>query len=273
MKPSQVFWWGVGASAVAALLFRAREVVRERQVLPEADAGGHEGTPPGDPLIGFQGEPARPFALTQADIIQAVRDGRLEFRWRELPSHPGVSVFEDAGRIDGVRVPVSARTTAAVAEILSSQLGALVSPTTALIEDLVYNSADVVTRPYAYDVANMGRSVPMFNASVDRQIAAQTSGRPGWGFVSSVGKSWVLDNMAISHPGAPVNYGFHWPAGTRTTKDGPWPSVDGRSMVFQQPGTRHNPEHFDYSQTLRLCRLDGVAIPSHEPLRATKLWY
>src|SRR3989304_7351995 len=76
MKPSQVFWWGVGASAVAALLFRAREVVRERQVLPEADAGGHEGTPPGDPLIGFQGEPARPFALTQAALLQAGGDGR-----------------------------------------------------------------------------------------------------------------------------------------------------------------------------------------------------
>lgn len=274
MTPARLFWWGVGISAGAALLWRAREIARDSIAKLPAEPEEGEGKPPADPLVGFGGETLPPFGLSQADIIQAVRDGRLEYRWRELASQPGVWVFEDAGRINGVRVPVSARTTAAIAEILSSQLGAVVSPTTPLIEDLVYNAADVVIKPYAYDVTDSPKSVPAFNQSIERQIARQTSGRPGWGFVSCVGKSWVRSNMALAHPGQAINYGFHWPRGTPSTKDGPWPSVDGQSMVFQQPGSRHNVDHYDYSQTLRLCRLDGgVAIPSHETLRADRLWY
>ncbi|MDD5544397.1 MAG: hypothetical protein PHX83_14605 [Acidobacteriia bacterium] len=211
--------------------------------------------------------------MSQADILQAVRDGKLEFRWTDLPGVPGVQVFEDAGRIDGVRIPVSARTTAAIAELLSSSTGSAVTPTTPLVEDLIYDWADVKVKPLAQDVANMAGSVWAFNASIDRQIAQQTSGRPAWGLVSCVGKSWVLSNMALDHAGYAVNYGFHWPLTTRTTADGPWLSVNGRSKVFQQPSTRHNPDHFDYSQTLRLARLAaGAALPSHEPLKATRLW-
>lgn len=217
--------------------------------------------------------PAGGFMLSQLDIVQAARDGRLEYRWRDLPGAPGVSVFEDAAKLEGLRVPVSARTTKMIAEILASETGENVLPTTPLVEDLIYDSADLRVKPVAFDTADP-RSVAAFNASIEQQIAQQTGGRPGWGLVSCVGKSWVLSNMAIDHPGAAINYGFHWPLATVTGQNGPWPSVDGKSKVFQQPGARHNADHWDYSQTLRLCRLDaGASLPSHEPLRATKLWY
>lgn len=213
------------------------------------------------------------FVLTQADILQAARDGRLDYRWTDLPGAPGVRVSEDAVKLEGIRVPVSARTTQAIAEILSDQEQANIQPTTPLIEDLIYNAADVKVKPVAFDVKDP-RSVAAFNASIDRQIVQQTSGRPAWGLVSSVGKSWVIANQAIDHPGKAVNYGFHWPSSTPTGEQGPWPSVDGRSRVFQQPSTRHNPDHWDYSQTLRLCRLEpGASLPTHEPLRASRLWY
>lgn len=210
--------------------------------------------------------------FTQEAIIQAAREGKLEYHWADLLGYDGVQVFEDAARIDGVRVPVSARTTAAIAEILSSSLGANISPTTPLVEDILYDTADLKVRPIPQKVDDP-RSVFLFSSAIDDQIKQQTSGRPGWGIVSCVGKSWVLSNMALDHPGRAVNYGMHFPLSTPST-NGPWPSVDGKSKVFQQPGTAHNPDHSDYSQTLRLCKLaPGAQLPSHEPLRATKLWY
>ena len=223
-------------------------------------------------------EAPRPFTLSQAEIIQAVRDGRLDYRWVDLPGYPGVEVFEDAAKIDGLRIPVSAETTAAIVELLTSSLGARVSPTTPLVEDVIYDNADIRVKPFAQNVALM-QSVRDFNASIERQIAKATSGRPGWGLVGGVGKSWVLSNLALEHPGRAVNYGFHWPLSTPMGRDqkgreaGPWPSVNGKSKVFQQPSWAHNPSHSDYSQTLRLCRLDaGVALPSLEPLRVERLW-
>ncbi len=52
--------------------------------------------------------------LTQTEVVQAVKDGRAEFAFTELPGAPGVFVTSDAIKIDGVRVPVTAQTTQAV---------------------------------------------------------------------------------------------------------------------------------------------------------------
>lgn len=252
---------GIGAAAVYAM----------RRRTSSSSSSPASGTGSGVLPVGYV--ESAPYTITQQDIIQAAQDGRLEFRWTELPGAPGVYVFEDAAKLGGIRVPVSARTTAAVAKTLGSQTGAIISPTTPLVEDMIYNQADVRVKPVAQDVANLSRSVAGFHASIERQIAQQTSGRPSWGLVSCIGKSWVLSNMALDHAGMAINYGFHWPIATATTDGGPWLSVDGRSKVFQQPGARHNPDHFDYSQTLRLCRLDaGAALPSHEPLKVSTLW-
>lgn len=276
----------VGLGVLSALLLWS--VTRKASAAPQAEPPGP--TPKPEPLSTVP-EPTAPAAsavsppydlaslqqsgapVTQDAIIQAARDGRLEYHWEDLPGYDGVQVFGDAARIDGVRVPVSARTTAAIAAILSDVLGAVVSPTTPLIEDILYNTADVRIRPVPQQV-DSPQAVQLFSRNIDNQISQLTSGRPGWEIVSCVGKSWVLSNLSLEHPGKSINYGLHWPIGTATTNNGPWPSVDGKSKVFQQPSWAHNPDHFDYSQTLRLCKLaPGVQLPSHEPLRATELWY
>lgn len=275
MRPRTLF--PLAALGVAGVAVAAIAAKRSRAFV----AGAHTGTPPIEqPItpIGYFAEP-EPFAMTQEAIIEAVRGGHLEYRWVDLPGAPGVQVFEDAGRIGGVRVPVSAETTAAIVDILTAALGVKVSPTTPLVEDLIYDGADIRVKPYAQNVANTAQAVPAFNASIERQIAKATSGRPGWGLVAGVGKSWVLSNLALEHPGRAINYGFHWPLSTPMGRDskgqetGPWSSVDGKSKVFQQPSWAHNPSHVDYSQTLRLCRLEpGAVLPSHETLRTERLW-
>lgn len=195
---------------------------------------------------------------TQDDIIAAVRAGNYQLTWHELPSHPGVEVSEDALRIDGIRVPVSARTVAAICQILGT------SPTTALLDDIIYDQAVVRVVPPTFNVADP-EAVWRFSRGIDEQIAAQTLDRPG-GLVSCVGKSWVLSNLAAQHPGKAINYGLHSPSA-------PYVSVNGRSKVWQQPSWAHNPDHADYSQVCRLVRLaPGAYLPSPEKLRVSTLW-
>ena len=204
---------------------------------------------------------------TQEEVLQAIRDGRAVFQWRELPQLRGLEVFADALQVDGVRVPVTARTTKAAAELLNA------SPTTALVEDWIFNEADIRTTPQTQDYRTMmtPKAVGKFNAVLDQQIRKRRELSPSpIPIVSDVGKSWIVDNAALRSPGMAVNYGLHLP-------DAPYTSIDGRSKLWQTPGTKHEPDHWDYSQTLRLMRYNGGPVPldrmpAHETLRTDQLW-
>jgi hypothetical protein len=194
--------------------------------------------------------------MTQAEVLDAVRTGNAEYQWTPLPDAPGVEVFRDALKVYGVRVPVTAQTTQAICDFLGCH------PTTPLVEDMMHRAADVLVVPPTEDwrVMQTEAAVRHFSGKIDEQV----SGRMG--LVSCVGKSWVLSNLALEHPGRAVNYGMFRP-------DGPYGSVTGRFRLWQEPSYVHNPEHWDYSQTCRLLRLaPGAAIPSHEPLRVQRLW-
>lgn len=211
----------------------------------------------------FVGDPRtmKPWAMSQVDVLQAVKDGGAEFEFVPLPGAPGVYVTRDAVKIGGVRVPVTARTTQAVADFLG------VSPTTALVEDMIHEAAGArVEPPTAHpDIMLSDDAVRGFSASIDKQVQQAGYGNVS-GIISSVGKSWVLDNAEQNTPGRAVNYGL-------IRADGPYKSVTGKFKLWQQPGWVHNPDHWDYSQTLRLCRTDpGVDLPSTGRLRVTKLW-
>jgi len=196
---------------------------------------------------------------TQAQILEEVGKGNYELRWMELPGYDGVEVSEDALRIEGIRVPVSARTLDSLCVMLEA------SPTTPLIDDLIYENATWRVAPRTFNVADP-EAVWRFNAAIDEQLSAQSLGRLAWGLVSSVGKSWVLSNLALEHPGRAINYGLHSPSA-------PYKSVDGKVKVWQQPSWAHNPDHADYSQVARLCRLQkGASLPSHEKLKNNLLW-
>jgi hypothetical protein len=207
------------------------------------------------------------FVLSQTDILESVFAGMAQFQWVKLKSAPGLLVMDDALKIAGVRVPVSARTVEGIAKLLSAM------PTTALVEDMIWNDADVlVEAPYIDPPSLMmsNRSVLKFNNAIDLAQRSKTYGQ-GALFASS-GKSWVLSNAIDSRPpGTTTNYGFHRfrrPAKNHT-------SVDGKSYVIQTPGTAHNADHWDYSQTCRLCKWeDGrdALPPSIEPLHHSTLF-
>lgn len=252
MKHAGAILFG-GAAGLAGLLF---VVGRRRTSSPVA----------AEPANGFQlvGDVStmKPWALSQVDVVQAVKDGRAEYSFVPLPGAAGVYVTTDAVKVDGVRVPVSARTTQAVCDHLG------VSPTTSLVEDMIHDAAGTVVVPPTADASIMQTdgAVRGFSASIDKQIY-EAGFRNVSGIVSSVGKSWILDNAELNVPGRPVNYGLFRP-------DGPVKSVTGKFRLWQDPGWAHaNPDHWDYSQTLRLVRLDpGAALPSLTRLQVTRLW-
>lgn len=206
-------------------------------------------------------ESTKLWLISQSQVVDAVQHGYAIFDWVPVPGVEGLEVFADALRIFDVRVPVTAITTARIAELLDA------SPTTALIEDLIFNTATVRIVPPTWDYRIMMSCRAVFGQSlrIDAQIA-KAGAPPRGALVSCVGKSWIIDNASVEHPGQAVNYGLHRP-------DGPYASIDGKSRVWQTPGTIHGPDHWDYSQVLRLCRWRGSGpLPSHQPLRTQRLY-
>lgn len=206
-----------------------------------------------------QGERSR---IVQSTIIDMVKQGKGEYEWIHLT--PDIMVMSDAFKLNSYRVPVSAKTTATLVQLLSSREPDeyQVVPTTAYVEDLIHEKCNVRVIPPTVDyrIASTDDAVLTFNQGLDSQIAGRS------GLVSCVGKSWIVDNSSLLAPGRAVNYGMFRP-------DGPYASVTGKFRLWQQPGTRHDPMHWDYSQTMRLLRIPrNFSIPSHEPLRTNKLY-
>lgn len=258
---------GLGVLAGLFAASQATATTKPGSGLVKPPAGGTKPPPytnPPKPSSGWT-----PWRYSQADTLAMVIAGKATYRLVELPSSPGVWVFEDALKIDGVRVPVSAGLTDDIARTLD------LIPTTAALEDLIWQDAAVRVYPRTYDPGRLGgevltseEAVTGFSKYLDEQIA----GRPG--LVASVGKSWILDNRALGQKGRAVNYGLASPL-KPNAKEGPWPSTDGKYVVWQQPSTRHDYLHWDYSQTCRLCKLSpGARMPTGAaPLKATRLFY
>lgn len=177
--------------------------------------------------------------MRATEILRAVADGRAEWRWAALPHDSGVSVMEDALRVDGVRVAVSART----AQIVADALGARLS--TPQLEDAIYRCAGDRVHPRPMDVV---RATALdWSRQIDDLRTFGGTGR----IVATVGKAWVESSLA--RPDRAANYGFHTPTG------GYPPATPGGCRVWQPESNAHNLDHVDYSQTLRLVRCPGAA--------------
>ncbi len=245
---------GAGLGLVGLGLWFGRRRAAGPTLPPEAEPASYQ-------LIQDPGT-MKPWAMTQSDVLQAVKDGRAQFAFVPLPGAPGVYVTTDAVKVDGVRVPVTARTTQAVADYLG------VLPTTALVEDMIHAAAAIRVEPPTAnpDAMQSDGVIRGYSVSIDNQVRASGLADVPAAIVSSVGKSWVLDNAELNVPGRAVNYGL-------IRADGPYESVTRQFKLWQQPGWKHNPDHWDYSQTLRLCRLDpGASLPSIGKLQVTRLW-
>lgn len=190
--------------------------------------------------------------MNAADILLAIREGRAEWHWATVKSGPvTLSVFADALKVDGVRVSVSART----AQTVADNLGCIL--TTPLIEDLIYQQAEVRIPPFPGEVTE--RLAKDHSADIDKMLARGAKSIQPETLIATVGKSWVLSNKATADRA--VNYGWHcerWRGGTVPVSRA-FHATD--VQVIQPPSTAHNLEHVDYSQTLRLvdahCQFDG----------------
>lgn len=82
------------------------------------------------------------------------------------------------------------------------------------------------------------------------------------GALVACGKSWVLTNGLLSHPGHAANYGFF-------SASAPYKSENGVYRLWQPLSFVHNFDHFDYSQMLRLVRRrPNIELASYDvPLR------
>lgn len=193
--------------------------------------------------------------MKQIEIVAAVREGRYDpITWAEVHSGPvAFQVMSDALKIDGVRVSVSARTAQQCADVLGASL------TTALIEDLVFQASDVQIPAFPIPGGpGLTESIAWAQAaSHSKRIddALRVAGALSSQLVGTIGKSWVIGNALFGRIDKAINYGWH-------DQRAPYHGVSDELMVWQSVGTRHNADHFDYSQTLRLvrrsCRVTGA---------------
>ncbi len=214
--------------------------------------------------------------MKPAEVLAAVESGEANVPLL-VPIAPGVEVWGDVLKVGNVRVGVRARVAQQIADLLGLSL------TSAVLEDMVYQSAHIVLPPFTFNPSTLpidpttGRRYTISDDEIMRQHSAKIdaalkkAGHDGPSFragtiIASLGKSWVLDNVLERKPGRAANYGWHG-GGAR------YAPASRSAKVWQPVSTAHNIEHYDYSQTLRLCRLDpGAALPfKGEPIRVDRI--
>lgn len=233
------------------------------------------------------------------DIVKAVKEGKALFEWEEITSELGdeklhISVMRDAIRFnqvpvlkynkqilsedrlfDGVRVPATANEMQEIADLLFCTM------LTPKVIDLIWQQAHIKFDP----VVNLGpgkivatQNITDVHTAIEGKIKRIHGGYPSRGIIDSVGKYWVitnkLNNKNLTYGvHTCCNYGWH-----NTSKSGERAVTPGL-YVYQGQGTRHNDQHVDPSQVVRLMyrmarleRADGSyeRVDLHEIFADTK---
>lgn len=177
-------------------------------------------------------------------------------------------VMSDALRLDGCRVPVSAKLSQQLADTLAATL------LTARLADLLYLARKVTLLPSPQPIDSSTLASAQHSARIDAMIAAAP--QLGTGDVrQSVGKHWILDNDTLSHGSSSAcNYGWHFPGlafGGSTWEGAVTPGL----RLIQGRGWRHDLTHDDYSQTCVLvrrdCLVDGKVTDVRDVMTSAKL--
>lgn len=209
--------------------------------------------------------PARPGRERESAIFTAIADQSIVHDWHVLPlTYRGrkliFGVSRDALRVgqpgDSVRVTVTARTQAAIADVMGARL------LTPRLADIIHCEASVtvppITRTWFAD-GSMALTRRMVEQSKD--VDALVAGASG--LVSGACKDWVICNALRS--GKAANYGWHTKASNAS------PAVTAGLRVWQGVGTAHNLDHVDYSQGVRLVsravKVDGIHMDLDDLLR------
>jgi hypothetical protein len=225
-------------------------------------------------------------------IMDKVLTGTFEASWSEIEytTQGRIAKFlvmEDALKIDGVRVNVSATLQQKLADLFDASL------MTAQLADLVYISASRKIDPAPMPISTSVASMTKHSASVDARLNKLTNNKSG--LVADSGKHWILDKKLEQLPGRACNYGWHFVGSSYQGING-FPVASKLNSfntkpvkVIQPNATAHDALHSDYSQICQLvsqtCWVDGVekrfsellvdpilsALVSHQgPLKITR---
>lgn len=192
-------------------------------------------------------------------MLQKVSNGEFEAKWidifRIIDGHElKIQVMEDALKIGGVRINVSANLSQKFADLFDASLP------TPLIADLMYLESTKRADPAPRSISSSVDSMIKHSEEVARRLG------PGPGLCGTVGKHWVLSKSLETSPGRACNYGWHFKGSSYqgiagTTASGA-SKLGVQLRVIQGPGTAHDAGHSDYSQICQLisqcCWIDGI---------------
>lgn len=206
-------------------------------------------------------------------IEEQVFAGNFEAKWVEIKHviegiEVKLNVMDDALKVDGVRVNVSATSAQRLADIFDASLP------TAMVADMMYVSATRSVNPCPMPISSTVASMIKHSQNVDNLLKGKTEG-----LASTVGKHWVLDRKIEGTPDKACNYGWHFRGPSFQGITG-FPvassSVTGQSVKVIQPNaTAHDRLHSDYSQICQLvsqqCWVGGVEMRFENLLKDDKL--
>lgn len=197
-------------------------------------------------------------------ILQCVDNNTAQYNLVKLTvsTSPKIEllVFEDALKIDNVRVNVSAKCQQLIADKLNCLLPS------AKIYDLMWYFCPNKINPSPQLISSSVKAMIDHSKRVDKLI--EKIGNPS-GLKATVGKTWVLSNKLVNKTGKSVNYGWTFIGNTfqgikgevcaSQMKD---PKTRNYYRVIQGEGTAHNFMHSDYSQVCilvsRTCWVNGL---------------
>lgn len=205
-------------------------------------------------------------------IEEQVYAGNFEAKWTDLTRLvDGVElklrVMEDALKINGIRVNVSATAAQRLADLFDASLP------TAMVADMMYVAATRVATPCPMPISSTVAAMTKHSQNVDKLMKSTT------GLVSTVGKHWVLDQKIEGSNTKACNYGWHFRGQNFQGINGftvVSPKVTGSGVKVIQPNaTAHDRMHSDYSQICQLvsqqCWVGGVEMRFEDVLKDDKL--
>lgn len=219
------------------------------------------------------------------DVLQLVKDGKGRFEWHYVASEHGgnklhIAVMRDAMKFDnmpaldwhrnpvgdgenpvvyyGVRLPATPTELQQIADMLGAML------LTPRVIDLIWLQAglkfDANTNSGSPDwtiVAEM--NVTDISAVIDNDVES-LGGDDGTKLISCVGKFWCLINgigtdadKKMYGTDTACNYGW---CGDNASGPGVTPGV----KCWQRPGYKHDRDHIDPSQTIRLMYREALLV-------------
>jgi hypothetical protein len=171
-------------------------------------------------------------------------------------------VMDDALKVNGVRVNVSATLEQQLADMFDASLP------TAKVADMMYAVAARRANPCPQPISTTVAAMTKHSDMVEKQVSGKS------GLAATVGKHWVLDKQIEVRSDRACNYGWHFTGSSFQGING-FPaasnSAGAGAKVIQPNATAHDRFHSDYSQICQLvaqqCWVDGIEMRFSDVLK------